>query len=333
MSKRFTEEKVARMARGLNMTDEEIEEKPAILATPEEAQEFRIKGLELSEIMYCDLSKLKVHELNAEWFDKDKAASPQYMDGLYRDIRENGIRDPLIVLPDWRILEGHSRRLIAMRLADEGTPLKAIPYRMVLEELPEQKVLELLVLGNLSRFAVSENTRIRGYALIWPGFFNTEPRRGNQAGSIGHGVQLTDDSDHPNGHGVQLGAADIAEKTGLSVRHVNRTRKQHIRAIELAREAGREAIPSAEDYAKAAEEARAERRKKAVVPDRMISVSRLDVAIDRVGSKAQKYAALAASGKYQERNTAKAEAYRDAVQIFRKAAGLDEGIGEGIGNE
>ena len=110
-------------------------------------------GLELSEIEYRPAKWFKENPAN-EVFRSLKSA--QYLDDLEADIRAVGVTDPLIAMSDGLIIAGESRVLCARRI-DEAMRL---PVRLVLSDLSPEEQEKRLLLNNLLRFEIPEDTRL-----------------------------------------------------------------------------------------------------------------------------------------------------------------------------
>jgi len=207
-----------------------------------------VQGLKLSEILFWPLSRFKPHPKN-EVFDSAKTQT--YWRDLKRDILESGaIINPVIVLPDGTLMEGHSRIRIARELAEEGHDLGPIPVRVVGSSITDEEAERRVYLGNLSRFELDENTRLSLYAKIWPGYFLEKKRPGKRALGNGATVAL-----------IPPTLADVAAATGKSPRQVKYDKAIVKAAAERAKIKGKFA-PDPEDISKARAEAASKRREK-----------------------------------------------------------------------
>lgn len=208
---------------------------------PMESQAFT--GLELSDVMNKAVDWFHPDPENEE-FTALKDRRPQYWEDLKRDIQAAGILTPLLAVltPDGKngfLLQGHSRLKIAREIG-----LKKVPCRLVLSPLTPAEIRSRRRLDNLLRFEIDENTRLAMLAQVWPEFYLTEGKAGNQSD-----------------HGDTITAGEIAEKTGKSVPQVKRDRATVREAAALAQEEGHPA-PKPEHIAKVKEKQNEERRAK-----------------------------------------------------------------------
>lgn len=112
-----------------------------------------IAGLELSEIVYKPSSWFRLNPAN-EVFRALK--TPEYLADLQADIRKVGVTDNLVAMPDGLIIAGESR-VICARFID--TEMK-LPVRIVLSDLSAAEQEKRLILSNLLRFEIPEDTRL-----------------------------------------------------------------------------------------------------------------------------------------------------------------------------
>jgi len=198
------------------------------------------------------LDWFKPHPANAVF---DAAKTARYWRDLERDIREAGrIIDPVIALPDGTLIEGHSRITVARKLAREGVELGRI-LTVILDLSPEEAERRVL-LGNLSRFELDEDTRLALYVRVWSDYYLEakpgRPRKGDTVSPFSDGTAATR-------------REDIAAATGKSVRQVARDRAVIREATERARSEGRPA-PEVEDIHAARVNAAGRRKDKALRP-------------------------------------------------------------------
>lgn len=116
-------------------------------------------GLELSDIVYKPASWFRLNPSN-EVFRSLK--TEQYLADLEADIRENGVTDNLVAMPDGLILSGESRVICSQRI----DPEKRLPVRLVLSDLEPAEQEKRLILSNLLRFEIPENLRLMLYRKV-----------------------------------------------------------------------------------------------------------------------------------------------------------------------
>lgn len=162
---------------GSEATRQEAERHKRIMDTTTEAD--TLGDLRLSPLEYRDPRELRVSPYNTDF---EPLKTPSYWEGLRRDIEEAGaITDPLLILPDGEIVSGHSRLKVALDLLGEGRrEFEKVPVRVVLSELAESEKRKRVYLGNLSRFEIDANTRLRLYAVIYPEYFQEERTAGQR---------------------------------------------------------------------------------------------------------------------------------------------------------
>lgn len=188
----------------------------------------KIEGLKLSSLQYQSLDFFKPSRANAIF---DRLKTPDYWRDLKRDIEEaRAIINPLICLQDGTILEGHSRIKIARELDMEGRGLGKVPVLLVVSPITDAEVERRILLGNLSRFEIDEDTRQELYAKLWPGWYRTE------------GLSTGGDIVSP----PLPTRADMARETGKSERQIKRDAAVMREAERIARAHGR-AGPTTED--------------------------------------------------------------------------------------
>jgi len=284
-----------------------VSSKESIPQTAAAVEQARLKGLELSEVLYKDPSFFRANPDN-EIFNQEK--DEQYFAALRRDIEEAGaILNPIITMPDGLGIEGHSRIRIALELAAEGKSLGKIPFRFILSDLKPEEIRRRVYLGNLSRFEISEDVRVLLYAKIWPGYYLAKTQRGrpdlNQASQ-----------DQSSQH--------IAGETKQSDQSVRNGKKQYQRALEIAKALGRDE-PSPEDMAVAREEFAQIRRAKALTNKDFKSTQiRISRAFEKIEEMAERARAAASRGENEEANTARSAAFLEANGIFRAALAISK---------
>ena len=199
--------------------------------------------LRLSAIEYRDPRELKPSPYN-ETFEGLKDAT--YWANLRSDIEEAGaITDPLLILGDGEIVSGHSRLRVALDLLDEGRrEFEKIPVRVIRSELSEADKRKRVYLGNLSRFEIDTNTRLRLYADIYPDYFASP-----DAGKPGKRETVS-----------RINRKDIADGMGVSERQTANERAIYQDAKERAAAKGRTS-PDIEDI-EAARQAKNKARRK-----------------------------------------------------------------------
>ena len=134
---------------------------PLKVAPPEPPKD---EGLELSEVYEKPLGWFKLNPAN-DIFRPLKGEA--YWRDLERDIAEAGkVLTPALAMPAGLLLEGESRLIVSQKLG-----LARMPVQIVLSPMSPAEQEKRLLLGNLSRFEVDEDTRILLYAKIWPGYF------------------------------------------------------------------------------------------------------------------------------------------------------------------
>ena len=207
-----------------------------------------IAGLELSEIVYKPSSWFHLNPAN-EIFRALK--SEAYLAELQADIRENGITDNLVAMPDGLILSGESR-VICARFID---PDMKLPVRIVLSDLSPADQEKRLILSNLLRFEIPEDTRL--VLAKRAGLFSA-PR------------------------------ADAASTMGKSLRQVKRDAAVIRDAETLAADSGR-TEPTPDDV-KAAREKRNTTRKSPSTPSKKIAIIQLDSILQKLEARGGAYA-------------------------------------------
>lgn len=198
----------------------------AALATPRPgsarhvAQEppAAVAGLELSDTLWKPLDFFRVNPANAAF---RALKSDQYFADLEDDIRENGIMDDLIAMPDGLIMAGESRFIVAQRLG-----LAKIPVKLVLSPLTPEEQERRMVLHNVLRFEIPAAARAEMLYRI--GFYERP-------------------------------AQEAAASLGVTERQVKRDRADAREAERIASEKGKDA-PDVEDFLEAREKKNAERR-------------------------------------------------------------------------
>jgi hypothetical protein len=231
------------------------------------------EGLELSDIEWKPLGWFKLNPAN-DVFRKLKTA--QYYADLERDIRKDGIINALVAMPDGLLIEGESRLIVAERIG-----LARLPVRIVLSTLMPVEQERRLLLGNLGRFEIDEDTRIALYCRVWPGYFR--------------GIS----EDGPT-------RAEIAAAAGKSERQTIRDAKIGRAASKIASEAGKDA-PDAEDVKAARAEAAAKRREG--------STSKYDVLILKLQSALDEIERRASESLHPEGFLESADIIREAAGL------------------
>lgn len=208
--------------------------KPALL----NLEAVKSNGLELSEIVFKALDFFIPNPDNHVFESlKDEA----YFSALRKDIESAGaILNPLITMPNGLVVEGHSRLIIAKKMAEAGSALGKLPVRIILSPLTDEEIRQRVYLGNLSRFEIDENTRIHLYAQIWPEYFNTVQTAGRKSD-----------------RGDTITIKDISEQTGKSVPQIKRDAKIFRKALEIS-----EGTPGVDHIKKARTAINESRRKK-----------------------------------------------------------------------
>lgn len=187
-----------------------------------------VQGLDLSDIFMKPRSFFRLNPANEIFRSKKTEA---YYRDLERDIKENGIREPLLTMPDGLILSGESRWILS---APERLNIERLPVRLMLSPLSPEEQERQLLLSNLSRFELDEDTRLYCYMKVWPGYFAGE--------KVAEKAKVD----------------DIAQATGKSKRQVIRDGQVAREASAKAKEEGREV--GVEDIAQA-RKGRAEARR------------------------------------------------------------------------
>jgi len=210
-----------------SVRDREIEDHKQIMDSTTEADS--LGELRFSPIEYRDPRGLSPSPFNAVF---DRLKDEAYWNSLRRDIEEAGaITDPLLILPDGEIVSGHSRQKIALKLLSEGRlEFQKVPVRVLVSELSESEKRKRVYLGNLSRFELDANTRLRLYAEIYPEYFGEERKAGEKTDTVS--------------------VSAIAEDLGVTERQVRRERAIFQAATKQAVEQGRN-TPAVEELAEA----------------------------------------------------------------------------------
>ena len=112
-----------------------------------EVEPVKMKGVELSDVLYLRPGELVPNPLNEKFFRRE---SEDYFRKLGDDVNERGIIVPLIVRMDGTILAGHNRWKVACELGVER-----IPVQRVLSELPPEREKEFLIKDNYLRRQLS----------------------------------------------------------------------------------------------------------------------------------------------------------------------------------
>jgi hypothetical protein len=209
-------------------------------------QEKTYSGLELSDVIYKELSFFIKNDTNTIF---RKMKSETYFANVKKDILETGcILNPLIAMPSGLLIEGETRLLIAEQLFSEGySTFERIPVRLILSSLDEAEQKRRLILGNLSRFEIDENTRLLLYSEIWPEYFSQKLRAGRpkNTDTVSAFSPLT---------------SQITETGGISERQLEREKKVFLAATSIAQAQGRNK-PELNDLEQAREVSKSERRK------------------------------------------------------------------------
>jgi len=162
-----------------------------------------LEGLILSNILYKPLSFFKPNPCNAVF---DALKTDEQFLTLYKDISETkAILNPLIVMPDGLIIEGHSRYEVAKKLSAEGNSIGMLPTRIITTPLTNEEIKQRVYLGNLLRFEIDEDTRIVLYAEIWPDYFCSTGKPGRK-----------------RDHGDTISVSDLSKKLGKSIPQIKR---------------------------------------------------------------------------------------------------------------
>ena len=176
---------------------------------PASIEKRRIDGLKLSPLQYQSLDFFKPSAANSIF---DRLKTLDYWRDLKRDIDEaRAIIDPVICLQDGALLEGHSRIKIARELEVEGRGLGKIPVLLVTSPISDAEAERRILLGNLSRFEIDEDTRQELYARLWPGWYQTEKPRQEASGGGGDTMSPPPPT-----------RAEMARETGKSQRQIKR---------------------------------------------------------------------------------------------------------------
>lgn len=151
--------------------------------------------------------------------------TPHYMSALTEDILNAGeITDPLLITPDNVIISGHSRLDIALSLFQEGyKQFEKVPVRVIATPLSEEERKERVYLANLSRVEIDRDLRLLLYSEMWPELYTEKRVAGRPA---------SNDPDIPT-------VVEIAKKTGVTSRQVQRDIQIVQLAIERAEKEGR----------------------------------------------------------------------------------------------
>lgn len=285
---------------------------PAMLKPAHEAAPA-VEGLELSDLQTKPLDWFRPNPVNHVF---DALKTPDYWKALKKDIAEaRTILNPVIALPDGTLIEGHSRVKVAKELKAEGVDLGRVPVLIVASPISQEEAERRVYLGNLSRFEIDEDTRLALYAKIWPGYFLADPGKGGRPKNPDtvaefSAPQKKDDTVS----GFPSTAEAIGKATGKSSRQIIRDRGTVRQAAEIAKNEGK-AAPDAGHIRKVREAENAKRREAAPKPSAADVLKRLEA----MAVHAEKLAERGGSGAAQ--NKARAEAFREALEIVRKAFG------------
>ena len=206
----------------------------------------KIEGLRLSSLQYQPLDFFKPSPANAIF---DRLKKRDYWRDLRRDIDEaRAIIDPVICRPDGTLLEGHSRIKIARELEAQGRGLGKIPVLLITSPISDIEIERRILLGNLSRFEIDEDTRQELYAKLWPGWYRTESPLLTEATNTG-GDTMSPPS--PT-------RAQMAQEMGKSERQIKRDAAVMRNAEKIATRKGR-LTPTTEDIGAARKQILAKR--------------------------------------------------------------------------
>jgi hypothetical protein len=157
-------------------------------------------------------------------------------------------------MPSGVIIEGESRLRLCKKLVEEKVPgfyfedpriVFKLPVILIVSEPSEDVQEKLLYLGNLTRFEADLDTKLKLFAKIWPGYFESNGKPGR-----------------PSASQEQQTATEVADAMGLSTRQVRLNKKIIQTATADAKSEGR-AEPTVEDIANARQADAARRARKA----------------------------------------------------------------------
>lgn len=169
----------------------------------------------------------------------------EYWSALKKDISDAGaIIEPLLITQEGEIVSGHSRLKIVKELLAVGRmEFTKIPVRVILYSMTEDEKRSRVYLGNLSRFEMDQDTRLKLYSEIYPEYFHTIRKPGIQTATVA--------------------VSRIAESLGVKDRQVRNERQVYQKAKNIAEARGKDE-PDSEEIRLAREQvnqARRERRK------------------------------------------------------------------------
>jgi hypothetical protein len=267
-----------------------------------------LEGLQLSELMYKPMDWFHPNPANKEF---DALKTPEYWDGLKRDIKEvRCILNPLIALPDGTLIEGHSRWKLAGELLDEGIDLGKLPVLIIASPISQEEIEKRVYLGNLSRFEIDEDLRPSLYVKIWPDFFLASPSQGGRPKKSHLGNPAT-------GAEFSRTAQEIKTVTGKRGRQIRIDRAISRSAAALAKQEGYDRPEAA--HIKMAREVENEKRRKAA-----ITYSMLDTALEEIKDLLKDATDASAGGGLEASiHAARAKAMEEVVLILRRSFKLE----------
>jgi len=175
-----------------------------------------LEGLELSDIAYKPASWFRENPANAIF---RPLKSEAYLADLKRTIKKHGIVTPLVAMPDGLLIQGESRLLVARKLG-----IAKIPVMLILSPLSTEEQERVLILDNVSRFEIDEDTRLALFAKVWPGYFKGTgegPGRASIAKSVGKSErQIIRDA------AVVKAAAEISGGDPITPEHIGQAREK-----------------------------------------------------------------------------------------------------------
>ena len=157
---------------------------------------------------YVKITDLREHELQAElspWMSEKKWAS--FLDGITHD----GILQPVVALPDGRVIDGKHR----LRAARE---LGLAEVRVIYEDIPEEQVAKYIEKTKLERDDLTEGQR------VCIALNSDEAQRIAKEARANQGKRNDLSTSLPNGREVESSevALVVSRRTGVSVRQVYR---------------------------------------------------------------------------------------------------------------
>lgn len=178
--------------------------------------------IELSDVQYKSLDFFILLVENNE-FDYLKSKQEGYWEQLKKDIKEAGILEALIAMPDGRLVSGYSRYKIASELG-----IKKVPVRLILSDLSFEEIQSRRRKQNLLRFEIDRATRLLLSAQIWPELLEQTADRvgaGSKSSAVSEVAGMLNKSERSIWRDVETleKASTIAEEKNedLKIEHIN----------------------------------------------------------------------------------------------------------------